>query len=80
MEFSRQEYWSGLPFPISEDFLDLEIEPAFLVSPELVGRLLPPCHLRLILLRDFQRIKKKRNRKKIEVYVSSGQLMQVLCV
>ena len=29
MEFSRQEYWSGLPFPLP----DLEIEPAFPVSP-----------------------------------------------
>ena len=28
MEFSRQEYWSGLPFPISEDLPDPEIEPS----------------------------------------------------
>ena len=27
MEFSRQEYWSGLPFPLPGDFPDLEIEP-----------------------------------------------------
>ena len=27
MEFSRQEYWSGLPFPSPGDFLDLRIEP-----------------------------------------------------
>ena len=27
MEFSRQEYWSGLPFTSSEDLLDLGIEP-----------------------------------------------------
>ena len=26
-EFSRQEYWSGLPFPFSGDFPDLGIEP-----------------------------------------------------
>jgi len=26
MEFSRQEYWSGLPFPPSGDFLDPRIE------------------------------------------------------
>ena len=26
MEFSRQEYWSGLPFPSPEDFPDLGIE------------------------------------------------------
>ena len=26
-EFSRQEYWSGLPFPSPEDLPDLGIEP-----------------------------------------------------
>ena len=30
MEFSRQEYWSGLPFPPSGDLPDPRIEP---VSP-----------------------------------------------
>ena len=33
--FSRQEYWSGLPFPSSGDLSDAEIEPA---SPALAGR------------------------------------------
>ena len=28
MGFSRQEYWSGLPFPFPQDLPDLEIEPA----------------------------------------------------
>ena len=32
MEFSRQEYWSGLPFPLPEDLPDPGIEP---VSPAL---------------------------------------------
>ena len=27
MEFSRQEYWSGLPFPSLRDLLDPGIEP-----------------------------------------------------
>ena len=27
MGFSRQEYWSGLPFPASGDFPDLGIKP-----------------------------------------------------
>ena len=27
MEFSRQEYWSGLPFPSPEDLPNPEIEP-----------------------------------------------------
>ena len=30
MEFSRQEYWSGLPFAYSRDPLDPEIKPIFL--------------------------------------------------
>ena len=33
MEFPRQEYWSGLPFPSSGDLPDSEIKPASLVSP-----------------------------------------------
>ena len=27
MDFSRQEYWSGLPFPATGDLPDPEIEP-----------------------------------------------------
>ena len=38
MGFPRQEYLSGLPFPSSEDFSDLGIESASLVSPKLAGR------------------------------------------
>ena len=34
MEFSRQEYWSGLPFPPSGNLPDPRIEPA---SPALAG-------------------------------------------
>ena len=35
MEFSRQEFWSGLPFPPPGDLPDPGIEPTF---PELAGR------------------------------------------
>ena len=35
MGFSRQEYWSGLPFPPPGHLPDPEIEPAFLASPAL---------------------------------------------
>ena len=38
MEFSRQEYWSGLPLLISGYLPDPGIEPASLVSPVLAGR------------------------------------------
>ena len=27
MEFSRQQYWSGLPFPFSEDLPDPGVKP-----------------------------------------------------
>ena len=38
MGFSRQEYWSGLPFPSPEDLPDRGTEPVSLVSPALAGR------------------------------------------
>ena len=34
MEFSKQEYWSGLPFPTLGDLADPGIEP---MSPALAG-------------------------------------------
>ena len=37
MGFSRQEYWSGLPFPPSGDLMDPEIEPRASASPALAG-------------------------------------------
>ena len=36
--FSRQEYWSGLPFPPPGDLPDLGIEPSSPASPALAGR------------------------------------------
>ena len=39
MEFSRQEYWSGLPFLTVGDLPDSGIEPVFPASPALVSRL-----------------------------------------
>ena len=38
MEFSRQEYWSGLPFPAPGDLLDPGTEYESLASPALAGR------------------------------------------
>ena len=37
MEFSRQEYWSGLPFPTPEDLPDPGMDPKSLASPALAG-------------------------------------------
>ena len=36
--FSRQEYWSGMPFSPPGDLLDPGIEPTSLTSPALTGR------------------------------------------
>ena len=41
MEFSRQEYWSGLPFPTPVDLPDPGIEPG---SPSLQADSLPSSH------------------------------------
>ena len=38
MGFSRQEYWSGLPFPSPGDLPDTGIKPASLLSPALTGK------------------------------------------
>ena len=37
MRFSRQEDWSGLPFPSPGDLPDAGIEPSSLMSPALAG-------------------------------------------
>ena len=53
MEFSRQEYWSGLPFPSPGDLPDLGIEPR---SPAMEADSLPtepPGKLELKELKRF---------------------------
>ena len=44
--FSRQEYWSALPFPPPGDLPDPGMEPASLTSPALQADSLRPSHLR----------------------------------
>ena len=41
MEFSRQKYWRGVPFPTPGDLPEPEIEPESLASPALAGGSLP---------------------------------------
>ena len=38
LEFSKQEYWSGLPFPPPRDIPNPGIQPASPVFPALAGR------------------------------------------
>ena len=39
MELSKQEYWSGLPFPTPGDLPDSGIKPTYLACPALAGRI-----------------------------------------
>jgi len=39
MEFCRQEYWSGLPFPSPGDLPDLEIKPCLLYCRQILYHL-----------------------------------------
>ena len=45
IQFSRQEYWSGLLFPTPGDLPGPRTKPSSLASPALVGRFLPLSHL-----------------------------------
>ena len=45
MEFFRQGYWSGLPFPTPGDLPDLGIEPVSPVSPSLTVGIFLLSHL-----------------------------------
>ena len=50
MEFSRQGYWNGLPFPPPGDLPDPEIKPTSLAFPALAGRFFTTKLLVLIVL------------------------------
>ena len=43
MEFSKQEYWSGLPVPTPGDLPNPGVEPTSLVSPALAGGFFTTC-------------------------------------
>ena len=58
MEFSRQEYWSGLPFPTPGDIPNPEIGPESPVSPVLAGRFfttVPPGKPHYIRMLTFKK-------------------------
>jgi len=46
MEVSKQEYWSGWPFPTPGDLPDPRIEPAYPVAPALQADSLLLSHWR----------------------------------
>ena len=55
MGFSRQEYWSGLPFPSPGNLPNLGIEPGF--SALQAGFLLSEPQLLLLRLSRFSRVR-----------------------
>ena len=55
IRFSRQEYWSGLPFPPPGDHPDLGIETASPVSPALQADSLPLRHQGVLLYMNLFR-------------------------
>ena len=57
VEFSRQEYWSGLSFPPPEDLPDPGIDLETPSSPALQVEFLPLCHLRGPIFLDIASIK-----------------------
>ena len=52
MGFSKQEYWSGLPFPPLGDLFNPEIEPVSSASPALAGDSLSLSHVGMSVLKD----------------------------
>ena len=50
MEFSRQKFWSGLPFPPPEDLPEPGTEPMSHASPALATDSLPLSHLGSLLI------------------------------
>ena len=60
MEFSRQEYWSGWPFPSPRDLPDPGIKPASLVSPALAGGIFTTAPLRKFVMKFMNLEKNKR--------------------
>ena len=78
VEFSRQEYWSRLPFSTSGDLSTiLGIECVSLVSPELAGSFLTnwPCKdISKIFERPIEEIIKYLGRTRVENIFHSGKL------
>ena len=71
MGFSRQEYWSGLPFPILGDLPDPGIKPMSLASPALTGRFFTPSATWEAPLREWPQLKKEADMKGLSASCTS---------
>ena len=70
MEFSKQEYWSGLPFPTPGDLLDLKILLVSPVSPALIGGFFITAQAEKPSLR-----RRKKSKAKIMIKITKHKVM-----
>ena len=70
MKFSRQEYWSGLPFPIPGDLSYLGTELTSLMFPAFPGKFFiiaaPGKHKWALISRNLDSVEEERDSKIIE--------------
>ena len=78
MEFSRQEYWSGLPFPPPGDLPDPEVEPESLMSPALAGRFFTTSTTWNDIVPTVSHNKDKDERKRCEQKVQSIHMVRII--
>ena len=75
MEFYRQEYWSGLPFPTPEDLPNPETEPVSLASLELAGSFFTTSSLgkpaKAIIVQFKKKKEKKKKQSKMTIYINT---------
>ena len=72
MGFPRQEYWSGLPFPVLGDLLNTGIKAVSLASPALAGRFFTNSATHLLII--------GRKWREILVIITSKSLLFPQCV
>ena len=85
--FSRQEYWSGSPYPTLGDLLETGIKPMFLASPALAGRFLALCHLGSLSFMSKGKLKiaehtvsRKKNKDECFVLLNISKCYIYICI
>ena len=79
MVFSRQEYWSGLPFPPPGDLLNPGIKPRSSAYPALAGRFFttePPTRVR----KDLTRFDVRLTIQKMQLHKCGGADLDLIVV
>ena len=82
MGFSRQEYWSGLPFPPPGDLPNPGIEPVSPVSPELASAFFttePPGNPKYSLISKIVQWTHMVIRRHNEFYLKKKVIQSSLC-